>query len=604
MFVFNRRALDGAQRLAEPPIPFTYRADIQLLRAFAVLIVVAYHLRLPGFANGFLGVDVFFVVSGFLMQKLHGPDDTAKTFWRRRAARLLPAYFATLAASVIVSLFVVLPDATAMMRDQVIAAGLFASNLLHWTGQSYFVPSEFTPLLHFWSLALELQFYLLFPFVVLFARRWPAVLWIAAAGSFVLCLAVLQVSPKTGFFMLPLRFWEFAIGMLVALHVREEKSHLMAAAGFVLLAGLMAAPLAPNGTGIVAGHPSLAALGACVATAMILAGGIASARLQGRVARAFVAIGDRSYSLYLVHFPLIVFYYYEPFSGTLYGEGDLAKLPALLAMMAVATELLFRSVERRRLFTWRRAGAAASATAAVAMIMPFAAMASYSEKERNFFRSLEIRDVDRCPDRSRFASQDSPFCALIDHAQESDRMLLLGDSHSEMLLAGLSELAQARGFDLLVPADRSYYRSEPEAIATAAQAQAVDRVLIVFRQHQNEPSAMASLAERLRAGGISVQILVPVPERFHSMASLSWPALRDGDRPALTRSVEEARSGEFRTALFQLDGVEVIDPLDALCEGERCPLVTAGGQSLYWDGNHLTHQGADRVVALIGEHTR
>lgn len=199
-----------------------YRGDIQIFRALAVSLVLLFHLGIPGFNSGFLGVDIFFVISGYLMQKLHRSDHGFAGFYARRARRLLPAYFATVLATGIAAFFITLPMDFAQVTEQMLFSVPFSSNIGFWLHNSYFHKAHFNPLLHLWSLGVEIQFYLLFPIIALICRdrRWLLILILL--GSLALCLGLVMISPKTAFFMMPARLWQFALGMLAANWLRKS----------------------------------------------------------------------------------------------------------------------------------------------------------------------------------------------------------------------------------------------------------------------------------------------------------------------------------------------------------------------------------------------
>ncbi|MDN5566628.1 MAG: acyltransferase, partial [Psychrobacter sp.] len=136
-----------------------YRVDVQVLRGIAVVLVVLFHLGFSSIKSGFLGVDVFFVISGFLMAVLYDKNDIPK-FYLRRAKRLLPAYYATIFFTLIFAYLLTTPNETAQVSSQAKYAIGFASNLGFWAQNSYFSKTEFNPLLHLWSLGVEMQFYL------------------------------------------------------------------------------------------------------------------------------------------------------------------------------------------------------------------------------------------------------------------------------------------------------------------------------------------------------------------------------------------------------------------------------------------------------------
>jgi peptidoglycan/LPS O-acetylase OafA/YrhL len=139
-----------------------FRLDIQILRGIAVIYVILFHLNLDFFHSGFLGVDVFFVISGFLMTVLY-KNSTAIDFYKKRAKRLLPAYFFTLFLAIFLAIFIVNPIDLEEVLEEALFASFFLSNIGFLNIDSYYSSTAFRPLLHFWSLSVEIQFYLLFP---------------------------------------------------------------------------------------------------------------------------------------------------------------------------------------------------------------------------------------------------------------------------------------------------------------------------------------------------------------------------------------------------------------------------------------------------------
>ncbi len=145
------------------------RIDIQMLRAISIIAVVGYHLKLPGFQNGFLGVDIFFVVSGYLMAQLYTTSN-ALNFYRRRAMRLLPAYWVTIIASMAIATVITVSSDFSQVVEQAKASFALIPNVYFWSQDSYFSSRNFNPLLNLWSLGVEIQFYLFVPLISWFAK--------------------------------------------------------------------------------------------------------------------------------------------------------------------------------------------------------------------------------------------------------------------------------------------------------------------------------------------------------------------------------------------------------------------------------------------------
>lgn len=286
----------------------TIRVDIQVLRGLAVLFVVLEHLAIPGFQYGYLGVDIFFVISGFLITSivargLERDKFSFKEFYLRRAKRLLPASFVTILATIIAAKFFLPPMQIDSLKQQIIGALTFSTNFVLLSQAGYFdLESATKPLLHMWSLAVEEQFYFFVPALLAFtpAKHWRKILVVLAIASFVGCLYLSLSNQSAAFYLLPTRAWELLIGsiasMLVYSTAVKSVASKMAIPAFAVL---LASPFVNSGLS----HPGLDAVIVCFATAIVL---LANHRLiNSKVWTPIEKAGDISYSLYLVHWPII-----------------------------------------------------------------------------------------------------------------------------------------------------------------------------------------------------------------------------------------------------------------------------------------------------------
>jgi peptidoglycan/LPS O-acetylase OafA/YrhL len=340
------------------------RADIDGLRAVAVLAIIAYHAGAVWMPGGFAGVDVFFVISGFAITRLLLAEHAAEgrisplRFWARRARRILPALFVVLAVSSALAWALMLPLALESHSHLLAHAALFAANIALAEGPGYFSASaQMQPLSHLWSLGVGAQFYIAFPVLAaaVLARAphiFPALLALLLALSFGAAVLGVAQAPEPAFFLPQMRAWQVLTGALIAAGVAPRLPPRAQALAGVLGAMILAACFAwlPGG----AGFPGFPALAPVAGAALILLSegrGPVGALLS---LRAAVWVGLISYALYLWHWPLLVF------ARIMFGgaEGAPVALP-LIAAVALAW-LSWRFVER----PFRRpAGAGASSPA-------------------------------------------------------------------------------------------------------------------------------------------------------------------------------------------------------------------------------------------------
>jgi len=297
------------------PYSLNFRADVQVLRALAVLLVIFFHAKVPGFEGGFLGVDIFFVISGFwmsaiLIKEIESGAFSFSNFYERRLRRILPALYVTLLIVLIVSWFALWPRDFDAMSKVMAAAVLFLANaVIRNQADDYFAPElDSHPLLHIWSLSLEEQFYLLFPLVLLMIYKSPYVIgrvliWLIPIVSFYTAIHFYQINPTATFYHLPARIWEFWLGYGAARWVRSNKGMHHVTYWLAILM-LFSSVLLANETFVVPGWGSLAP---AVSTAIILSSAGSNLSFQSIFWKVAVWIGGISYSLYLLHQPILSF---------------------------------------------------------------------------------------------------------------------------------------------------------------------------------------------------------------------------------------------------------------------------------------------------------
>lgn len=322
------------------------RTDIQALRGLAVLLVVFHHAKFGLLNAGYLGVDIFFVISGYLITGMIKSGIEQGTFrfaefYFRRAKRLLPAAYVTFAVTALISLFLLSANELHDFGAQIIGAVTFTANIALWNQTGYFDgAATLKPLLHVWSLSIEEQYYLLLPAALAFIpqRFWKYGIIMLLLTSLALCMVLVQQKPSAVFYLLPTRAWELAIGSFAALLSIPHKGKTWVALQFAFwpsLAILFILPVMPLGTA----HPGIDAFLVCLATAIVILR--YHPAINGGVApKALAKVGNFSYSLYLVHWPIFAF-----INNVYVGEPPLGvHISAVILALAIGF-LLYRYVE-------------------------------------------------------------------------------------------------------------------------------------------------------------------------------------------------------------------------------------------------------------------
>ena len=323
-----------------------YRPDIDGLRAIAVLSVVLYHASLPGFSGGFVGVDIFFVISGYLISELIWRDlgrgrFSLTDFYARRIRRIFPALCAVLAASAVAAYFLLIPSDLIAVGKSLKATVLFYSNFQLLKEVGYFdAPAMDKPLLHTWSLSVEEQFYAVWPLLLLAmarflpARRVLAAVLILAAVSLLLAQLKLAQHPKDAFYVSYYRMWELMTGAALAIASPFVLKRRLA--GSVAMAGLVAIAYSVFFYNSSTPFPDLTAMAPCFGAALVIAAGGSPNPVSAVVGfRPFRFIGLISYSLYLIHWPLLSF-------AHLY-LNDVLDLPQRMVIVALSIVLAYLS---------------------------------------------------------------------------------------------------------------------------------------------------------------------------------------------------------------------------------------------------------------------
>ncbi len=643
-----------------------YRPELDGLRAIAILFVLFDHFEIGRLDGGFAGVDIFFVLSGFLITaqcaqfgaELRWPQ--IRDFYVRRFWRIAPAYYAVILLTIVIGAQVMLADDMRGAGRSALASALFAANVYFNQNMGYFAASAiYSPLLHLWSLGVEAQFYLVWPLALWLALRRPTraqLLIVAAIGvaSFAASTLLSIHDVKTAFFSLPSRLWEFCIGAGLALapdlpwRIAARPISKWATTG--ALATLLAAPFFVDSDTL---WPAPTALIVTLATAAVILGARHPTSLVHRLLSLapMVWIGRVSYSLYLVHWPLLTLAAYAVFP-----TAGLALRAALMLASFPLAWLLHRLVEAplrgayRSDRRWTAALSAGMPAAALGLAGWFgvqAALPAPHEAEAPGTSLSTCRAADwglPWPDACLMGAGDAPPVAA-----------LWGNSHAGHFASGFADAFAARretiaaftkpscpplpglrvatndfggradceaqnarvlAYILATPSIKTVYlagRWAAYAEASRFGKETGGRYFLI-RQAQPRASvetsrelmrqALIAVSQTLSRAGKAVVLIEQTPEMGFDAgrcARLLTPA-EAATRCAVPRAtvMNRQRNAEAIIAAVRVaaSGLRVVDPRRVLCDADWCYAVR-NGESLYGDFQHLSDEGSERVVPLL-----
>ena len=619
--------------------PLHYRPDIDGLRAVAVISVLGFHLRTGLFYGGFVGVDVFFVISGYLIGSIILKDLAAgkfslTKFYERRVRRIFPALIAFLLGTTVLAYFFFLPTELVAYAKSLLAALFSMSNVYFWTQSGYFsAPAETKPLLHTWSLGIEEQFYVFLPvFLYLGHRYFPRRLRLSvvfiALTSFALSTAGAFRSPVAGYFLLHSRAWELMLGVLIAMDAFPRITgavarNLASAAGLALIAFSVVRFSAATP------FPGVAALAPCMGAALvIIAGNAGSSVIQRALSlKPVVFVGLISYSLYLWHWPIIVFQGLESMAST--GVSiRVAKLISITLSFVLATlswkfvEMPFRNSRNhlpgRALIKLATASAAVVATVGLAVILSGGLQGRYPARANRLAAYLDYDSAGYFRDGSCFLSGKytfSDFNAATCLRQDPHRknFLLFGDSHAAQLWYGLSRtladvnVMQATAAGCRPTLEQVMFASENCTGLTNyiyndyLSSHHVDRVLIADRWQMRDLMPLSHALDWMKARSIPVVVFGPMVQYDAALPRLLAISIR-GNNPSIPDE-HRVDEGELESALARLaqeKGVQYVSLTHSLCGPKSCQEF-AGDVPLQFDYGHLTKEGSVLVAQKVSE---
>ncbi|SHM81941.1 acyltransferase family protein [Halomonas cupida] len=653
---------------------FSYRPEIDGLRAIAVLSVVLFHAGFSWIPGGYIGVDVFFVISGYLITSIICQEYFSTgsfsflNFYLRRIRRLFPALFVTISATYVVASMIFSSEDYARLGGASISAVFSVSNLFFWNESGYFdSESSIKPLLHTWSLSVEEQFYLLWPSTIFAMLIWMrkraifAVIFLSLV-SFLACEVIMRISPSTAFYLTPFRVYEFGIGAGLALYGKTYSRNDIWSKGGVFL-GIFLVVLSAFLFSEETSFPGLLALIPCVGAALCIYfknAGVVSSLLNNRVS---VYVGKISYSMYLVHWPLYVFYTYY-----IYREVGVVEKIALVIVTFFSAVVLYKLIENpmRRQGFWAKKRWCYFGAAPLVFAV---SVASYSYMKEDDYSGLEGVPLEQpkavlekrfsgCGIAISSAESILDFCKMGD-PEVAPSVAVWGDSHASALSLGIDQILEesqlsgikltevgcapivgvTREIDGVVNSDCAEFNDF--VMREIVDSAGINTVILASRwtlqiesnRFDNREggverggdaillgkdsdgvwtrdmglvlSSFRKSIEMLVSSGKKVVLIYPVPEVGWNVPRAMHHRIENGLDPQITTSYEvfeerNDRSYDFLDSIA-VQGVSRIYPEKVLCNTYVVGRCVASLEStpLYSDDDHLNGYGSLLVARLL-----
>jgi peptidoglycan/LPS O-acetylase OafA/YrhL len=615
-----------------------YRPDIDGLRAIAVVTVVAFHIGVSRLPGGYVGVDVFFVISGYLisaimLEELSAGHFSIASFYERRVRRIAPALIVSLAVTTGFACWYLLPDELAEYGWSLVAVALSVSNFFFWHAVGYFeLSAAGKPLLHTWSLAVEEQFYLVLPLCLALAfrrcrRLLKPLIWAATILSLSLCVAETTWYPDAAFYAPWTRAWEMLLGTLLALHATphlgtalQREAAAFGGVALILFAVFTYAVSTP--------FPGLAALVPCLGTALVILAGHDRLSLTSRLlgAAPLVFLGRISYSLYLWHWPVILFQ--RVASAFVDGTDSRTAKVAMAIISLVLATISWRFIERPFRVRTRLlprpavfAGALGAAALFVAIGVGFLGTdglpGRFPQRAMQYSRYLTYGPqkfrLGQCfiTPQYTLGAFDAASCLRSDATREND--MILGDSLAAHLWFGFTQVFEGVNFLQATASGCKPMIAQPVGVfagpCSALMTQMFQQYLpthpltkLIIGAHW-APADLPQIADTLewaRHHHIHVVLLGPMVEYDTALPRLLAFSVEYGDSTLPGRHEIDERPLDRRMAdLARQSGADYISFYDLLCDPTGCRQFSTDQMPLQFDYSHLTGPGSLLVAQLL-----
>ncbi|GLR72894.1 acyltransferase family protein [Agaribacter marinus] len=618
-----------------------YRPDIDGLRAIAVSSVLLFHFGFYSLSGGYAGVDIFFVISGYLitsitLKDLDGGNFNFAHFYEKRMRRLFPALFGMIIASFIFAYLLFMPDEFKEFGQSAIATSIYLSNFFFWLKSDYFSgPSELKPLLHTWSLAVEEQYYFIFPILLAFLhqnlkKHIAKILVFLILISFIAGTLVLKSSPSAAFYVSPLRFWELLAGSSLAVALNNNKLNFKKLSNTMSYIGASLIAFAIWYLDKTSSFPGYLALLPVIGTLLLIAAGPNDSYISRMLSSPlFVYLGKISYSLYLWHWPVVVFYGYwiiRPFT-------NLDKMVLICITLGLSL-LSYYALEKPFRKRSKNSSIATPLIYTIVFSAFFIFLGGYisikqgmPERIKVDISSVEVYSEDSSSWKNCFLktnqtfSEWQPDSCIIESITSNSNAVLWGDSHANHLVSGFKS-AKDLPFDLQVFANagcpptlnieilaRPNCKKNNNDFFDYLSKNDIDTVILASNWHYAETKNSYDLHDildtlkALEKENFQVVLINQLP--IYTLGSPKFLASRligkkiPNNKFDMTPSQGLDTVTKFINIVGNDNTVSIINVHSAFCKNERRCTIYENGHMMVADQAHLSKKGSQIAANFI-----
>ena len=585
--------------------------NIQQLRGVAVISVVLFHLNFIFAKTGYLGVDTFFVISGFLMAFLYGNTinlNNTKVFFYKRAVRLLPAYWITILATSTLALLLCLPHEVTTQYEHSFWSYFLLPNIGFWSDAEYWGGSQFRPLLHLWSLGVEFQFYLIYPIICkIFNTQFKRL--ILMSTSLLAYVVMNEISAKTAFYMMPTRLWQFLLGIIAfefSRKIQIRQSSRMFQILIFLLIVLLTLPLSisPQSVILITIPTTFIAAGA------LLVSNASNTKVKtGLIGRFLVWVGKYSFSIYLVHFPIIIFLQYEPFGGTITGVKSPFELMLFLSLLFFTSRCFYLFFEKHTRYKLNPSKLVLWGLISLILLTSFSTISpkvleyKFDTIESQISNAWLDQSEDRCGKVFKLFHPKDSFCPIQNNSY-NEKYLLVGNSHTNSIKNTFAEFLNENSISLYINSSNTAMNDgQADLIIEYAKKNYFSKIIFHSRAGFTNVEALAKAIPKFNEMGIQTFYILPVPEyEFHIPRAMYESSKNNKEFPFYNYSGYLNKNKNEIEAVSRLSdefGIKILQTPGIFCN-PVCEVSDSSGL-FYFDSNHLTMHGSKKMIPLFQE---